>query len=176
MIDLIAIWGLLLAACIGLLRWNGRCGTLVLSYFVGLSLIHVPGAVNFLGDQMRFVGELETRRGFEVTLYGLGAFLLGVAWSWRVSRGRRNLRKAVPTDFHRIGLVLFSVGILSYFVVTPLASFIPSATSILSSIGSLLIVGYWAVLYDAISTKDNKRMLVLLAALPILPVDGWVRV
>jgi len=169
--ELILVWCLLLAACVGLVARAGQRGTLVLSYFVGLSLIHVPGALNFLGDQMKFVGELETRRGFEVTLYGLAAFLVGVGWSWRPAALGRDRRKAVPTDFHRIGVVLFTVGIVSYFVVAPIASYIPSATSLLSSIGSLLIVGYWAILYDAIMSRDNRRLMLLLAALPVLPLS-----
>ncbi len=171
MIELIVVWALLFAACVGLIASGGQRGTLVLSYFLGLSLIHVPGALNFLGNQMRFVGELETLRGFEATLCGLAAFLVGVGWAWRSSERGRERRQPMPTDFHQIGVVLFAGGIASYFVVAPIASFIPSATSILSSIGSLLIIGYWAMMYGAIVGKNNKKVVLLLAVLPVLPLS-----
>lgn len=173
MLDLFAIWLGLFAVCVILIRRRRQRGTFVLSYFLGLSLIHVPGVVNFMGETPPLVGFLETRRGFQVTLAGLAAFLVGVWFAWRSARAPRKGPSVDPRAiaYHEIGLILFASGVVAYFVVTPLASFIPSATSVLSSIGSLLIVGYWALLYDAIVHRDDPRTMLVLATIPLLPLS-----
>ena len=53
-------------------------GALTLAYFVGLSLIHMPGVLAFLGGPSADLGKGEqTRIGFELTLLGMGAFVIG---------------------------------------------------------------------------------------------------
>jgi hypothetical protein len=173
MAELVLAWVALVVVCLLMLQKAKYRGTLVLAYILGLSLIHIPGAINFLGEYPRLLGELETRAGLEVTLYGIGAFLAGVGIAWRFDRRgpRAKPDTSAPIDFHRIGVVLFAVGVLSYFFVAPIASFIPSATSILSSIASLIIVGYWAIIYDAAMRADRKTMLPVIATIPLLPLS-----
>ncbi|MCZ8098486.1 MAG: hypothetical protein O9972_11275 [Burkholderiales bacterium] len=173
MLDMLAIWLVLFVVCVIMIRRRRQRGAFVLAYFLGLSLIHVPGIVNFMGEAPPFAGFPETRRGFEVTLAGLGAFLVGVRFAWRPARAQRLVAPVDPRTiaYHEIGLVLFASGVVAYFIVTPLASFIPSATSVLSSIGSLLIVGYWALLFDAIVHRDGPRTLLVLATIPLLPLS-----
>ena len=76
-----------------LLTWIGLCvallvfgigdrrdgGALTLSYFLILSLIHVPGALGYLDTSSVLVQEEETRVGFEMTLIGMAAFITGAA-------------------------------------------------------------------------------------------------
>src|SRR5262245_53917575 len=75
MLILLSIW---LAVGIGLIwlvsqRSQGSAG-LPLAYFIGLSIIHVPGAMLYLdADESNY-----TLVGFEQTIIGLVAFFFGV--------------------------------------------------------------------------------------------------
>lgn len=73
MLILLSIW---LAVGIGLIVCQGRRGSagLPLAYFLGLSLIHVPGAILYLDADEGNV----TKVGFEQTIIGMVAFLVGV--------------------------------------------------------------------------------------------------
>src|SRR5689334_12038703 len=52
-------------------------GALTLPYFLGLSLMHVPGALVYLESWSEFIDEGETTLGFELTIIGMAAFVSG---------------------------------------------------------------------------------------------------
>jgi hypothetical protein len=146
-------------------------GALLLAYFIGLSLIHVPGAVNFLGDAPGLVSRSETEIGFKLTLVGMAALLFGAFLArWMTAGGVVPSSRSPRGDWRYVGTILLVSGIVAYFFASPLAGIIPSLTSLLSPIGSLLIVGVWAYLYDTTVRRDRRRMLIVLAALPLLPL------
>src|SRR5262249_25972476 len=76
MVILLAIW---LAVGIGLILSQGtrRSAGLPLAYFLGLSLIHIPGAMLYLDGNEIGSADL-TKNGFEQTVIGMTAFLAGV--------------------------------------------------------------------------------------------------
>ena len=177
MIELMLIWVALAAWCIALV-WRRGPGTLLLAYFFGLSLIHVPGAINHLGV-IGPAGGSETRLGFAVTLLGAAAMLAGV-FGYRLARRsasraiivrrRRQRRTSADTAFGGSGQRIMMIGLLAYFIATPIATVIPSLTSIVSAIGSLLIIGYWALLKSSVADGNQRRTDLLVLSLPLLPL------
>src|SRR5262245_12833048 len=75
---LLFFWFMLLVALLIFVigrRHDG--GALTLAYFLGLSLIHVPGALVHVWPGWDLYGEEETVVGFQITLMGLAAFVTG---------------------------------------------------------------------------------------------------
>src|SRR5215211_1894207 len=79
MVILFLTW---IAVGIGLVWLVGRSerssAGLPLAYFLGLSLIHVPGALIYLDSENLSSIATATRTGFEQTIIGMVAFLVGV--------------------------------------------------------------------------------------------------
>ncbi len=179
MIGLLSIWAALLAALVFLVIGRPReGGALTLAYFIGLSLIHVPGAVVCLGAGVSAVDRDITQLGFETTVLGMGAFVVGAVFS------RRSEWRRVPRDvgrsshpgetFERPGWHTIAIGVGAYFVLLPISTAVPSLTSIVSATATLLILGLWLLLYDAVAKADQKRLLLTLCLLPLLPLATLV--
>src|SRR5262245_21713428 len=79
MLILLLTWAAIGIALAWLVAQKGRDSAgLPLAYFLGLSVIHVPGALLYLdGDDLGFMASA-TRVGFEQTIIGMAAFLVGV--------------------------------------------------------------------------------------------------
>lgn len=170
---LLLFWALLFAALLALvIRRGQRGGTLVLAYFSGLSLIHVPGALIYTGTAPDLADASVTETGFIATLVGLLAFVIGV---W-VANLRSARLPAVPNplDYRRVAQVMLLLGVGVYFFAMPLISLIPSATAIASSAGGLLPIGLWFWLYGAQASHDRRRFWLGLAMLPLLPLSTMV--
>lgn len=171
MITLLLIWCGLAAVCVVMASARERSGTLLLAYFLGLSVIHVPGALNFAGEAPGLLGRAETEIGFRATVAGLAALLVGAALGTATFQPPSARPTAETPQMSKIGLTLLIAGLFSYFVAAPAAAVIPSATAVMSSVGSTLIIGIWAYLYDAELRRDGRRTLLVLAALPLLPLS-----
>src|ERR1700683_9369 len=117
MIELLLCWLGLLIACLMFFtpRDGSGTGTLLLAYFLGLSLIHVPGAINFLGEAPGLFDEAETELGFKVTVLGLTALLAGAAIAKLAASRQSSVRSnGAPESFGRFGAILFVVGVVAY--------------------------------------------------------------
>jgi hypothetical protein len=138
-------------------------------------LIHVPGVLPFLGSDTGLSDFDETQLGFEMTILGLTAFVAGAVlarWTDRrrtAATGARPLRQRARA-FGSLGRRALELGVVAYFVVLPLSAIVPSLTSIVAPLATLLILGLWLVLYGAAVTADWRRMLATLALLPLLPM------
>jgi hypothetical protein len=71
--------------------------------------------------------------------------------------------------FERIGWRLLGVGLLAYFVLVPMSFAVPSLTSPVAALGTLLVIGIWLRFYGSLIAKDQTRMLMTLALVPLLP-------
>lgn len=176
---LLFIWiGLLAALVVWAIRKPGEGGTLTLAYFLVLSLIHVPGALIFVDPFAAVPGAGASLVGFQMTVIGLTAFVSGaiLSRSWnRLPFANTNSVQAVqPKSFEGIGWTIFLTGVASYFVLLPLATLIPSLTSIVAALGTSIVVGLWLRLYGAALTGDRHRTLTTLAILPLLPIATLV--
>ena len=154
---------------------------LPLAYFLGLSLIHVPGALIYLdAEESNY-----TRIGFEQTIIGMVAFLGGVtiarcffmtAPGQQASAGRS--QGSISQSFaalNRLALLYLGVGAVVYFVLMRLAAAIPSATAFVAPLGSLIIVGACLRLWVARESRNRPRFWSTLALLPVLPLATVVQ-
>ena len=177
--NLIAIWAALLAALVTFaIARQGQGRPLTLAYFLGLSLIHVPGVLPFLSPGSGLDDFDETQLGFVFTLLGMVAFVAGAVLA-RWIAPQRGAAKGVSSRrraqvFDRLGWQTLALGTAAYFVLVPLSARVPSLTSVVSALATLLIVGLWLVLYGANLTADRRRLLATLALLPLLPLATLV--
>jgi hypothetical protein len=167
---LLVVWVALFIAVLGLIaRDKHRSGALTLSYFVSVSLIHIPGALTYVSSP---VGAEDTVLGLQVTLVGLGMFVAGIAAAQL--RGRR-LERGVddapldPAWLNDMGRKFFVIGVLAFFVLIPIIATIPSITAVASSLAGLVVIGIWLWLSAAIIEHNRRRLIIILAVLPVLP-------
>jgi len=179
LLELLLVWmALLVALVVFAIGRPGEGGALTLAYFLGLSLIHVPGVLPFLGSGSGLGDLEETQIGLEMTILGMAALVFGAVLARRIDRRRAAARGAPPRRraqaFERLGWRAVAVGVVAYFVVVPLSFRVPSLTSIVSPLGTLLILGLWLTLYGASVAADRRRTLATLALLPLLPLATLV--
>src|SRR5262245_10019441 len=180
MLILLSIW---LAVGIGLIVCQGRRASagLPLAYLLGLSLIHVPGAILYLDAAEGNV----TKVGFEQTTIGLVAFLVGViiaryafvrSPNQQASAGQtENFTPRRITVLDRLALLYLIVGCTVSFALLPLAARIPSATAVVAPLGSLIVVGACVRLWVASETQNSLKFWCTMALLPVLPLATLVQ-
>jgi hypothetical protein len=182
MLNDLLIWVALLAALTFLVldKWRGA-GALVFGYFLILSLGHVPGVLAYIGPDI-FGSDTDkteaTKIGFDVTLIGLTAFIVG-AIAARILPMRTTSAKAFqPTSSHDVLFWLsrrmLITGIVAYFLIAPIVGHVPSLTSATSVVGELVVLGLWFWIYSAEGAKDSRQVLLIFAMLPLLPLSTLV--
>jgi len=175
MLNLILIW---IAVGVGLVLLNRRSSAgLLLAYFLGSSIIYVPGALIHLeAEESNW-----TRLGFEQTVIGLVSLLVGAIIARIITFRRRSeqtgdvirqcdLNPGFLAALNRLALSYCLFGGIAYFVLMPLSGAIPSATAIVSSIGTLIVVGACLRLWVAREGRDGQRFWSTIALLPLLPL------
>lgn len=176
MLTLLVIWAVLLTVLvIFAIGRPSRGGALTLAYFLGWSLIHVPGVLPFLSPDSGLDDFDETQLGFETTVLGMAAYVAGAVVARLTDRGKLApklgaLARQRAQTFARLGWRALALGVVAYFVLIPLSGSIPSLTSIVSAFGTLLVVGLWLALYAGTAAADRRRTLMTLALLPLLPL------
>lgn len=177
MTSLLLIWlGLLFALIFFAIGKPGTTGALTLSYFLALSLIHVPGAALFITPNPYLSDFRETEAGFEMTVIGLAAFVAGAAFARFCCRDLL----AIPAAESRVAKLephiwrMLAVGVIAYFVIMPRADAIPSGTALISSMGSLMIIALWLRFYTASQMRQRSKSLTTLMMVPLLPVASLV--
>ncbi len=148
-------------------------GALTLSYFLALSLLHVPGAAAYIDEHSVLIYDVETTRGFEMTLIGMAAFVAGTIFVRLLAREQVSMPSGLLPKYRQLLLQLSTMvvitGFLSYFVVLPVSRFVPSLTSLVHPLTALLILGLWIRLYVGIVTRDPRQTYVTFLALPLFP-------
>jgi hypothetical protein len=178
MLILLSIW---LAVGIGLMwmvgqKEPGSVG-LPLAYFLGLSIIHVPGAMLALdGDELSSM----TTDGFEQTVIGMVAFLVGVITARyafvpapRQKTGASPAQGVSPQslgELNRLALLYMCIGGVVYFGVMPFVGSIPSATALVVPLGALLLIGACLRFWLANETANWPKFLSTMVLLPLLPL------
>jgi hypothetical protein len=179
MLTLILIW---IAVCVALALLSQRSSAgLPLAYFLALSLIHFPGAVIHLdADEWD-----PTRLGFDQAVIGTVSFLIGaiaakITMSFRrppedAEGGSRDIYPQNLLALDRLALVYCFLGAIAYFVLIPVAGIIPSVTAIISSFGSLIIVGVCLRLWVARVERNWLKFWWTMALLPMLPLSTLIQ-
>lgn len=159
---------------IGIQRRSHSAG-LPLAYFLGTSLLHAPGAALYLRFPEWDALAVQTQLGFTQTIYGLIAFLVGVLLARQtastvepVTLGRRELAL-----LDRIARFYVFAGIC-YFLLSSLLT-IPSLTSLVSQLSSLLVVGISLRLWVAYQQRSTTKFWTTIALLPLLPAVTLIK-
>jgi len=147
-------------------------GPLILAYFLSMSLLHVPGAMSYIGAARDSEDYYIVLKGFSMLVLGLASLLAGV---FLASASKKHPGKSAAVqetrEFSRsTGPMLLIVGLASYFFIRPFAGFIPSSTSILSATANLVVLGLWVHFYRATQVKSAPDLAiggVVLMGLPI---------
>ncbi len=157
---------------------RGTAG-LPLAYFLGLSLIHVPGALFTYDDEDLYLMGFWTRLGFEQTVIGMVALVIGVmiarytaSPSAAIQEESSRLPALTVRDvavLDRLALLYLGIGFFVNFLLMRLIGDIPSATAITSPLGSLIIIGACLRLWVARESKDQSKFWSTIALLPMLP-------
>src|SRR5262249_45614849 len=157
--DLVLIWFALLVALVALAGKPLTGGPLVLSYFLGVSLIHLPGALIYLDPLSIAPTPRETELGFRLTVIGLAAVLVGAGIARSPPHGTPVAStEAVVARFGPQIWPLAIAGFVTYVFIMPRANAIPSGTALVSSLGSLMIIGLWLRFYVASVTGNTKQL------------------
>lgn len=181
MTNLILIWVVLFVVLVSLaIDKRRREGALAVAYFFGLSAIHVPGVLAYVNPALNLGAAEGTKVGFEVTLYGMAAFIGGVIAA-RIFTPRTNEEvsalhtEAANSDLlDRFGRRILWTGLTCYFVLLPISAALPSLTALVSTLAMLLVLGFWVQLYAAALANNLRQTLLLLALLPLLPLATLV--
>jgi hypothetical protein len=153
---------------------------LPLAYFLGLSLIHTPGALLYLDFENWQSTAMWTQLGFEQTVFGMVAFLCGVflARSIEIATPQKlqltTLSAAALAKLDRLALFYMCIG-LACFMSMQFLSSIPSIGSISSALGSLMIVGACLRLWVARQSGKRRRWWQTILLLPLLPLLTLVK-
>ncbi|WGR90800.1 hypothetical protein MTX26_35860 (plasmid) [Bradyrhizobium sp. ISRA443] len=179
MAELLIVWLFLLVALVAIaVGPSGRGGALTLAYFLGLSLIHVPGVLPFLGSVDLLSDRETTQLGFELTVEGAGAFVAGAIAARLIAPGMRSwlhsARGGLAASLEQLGWRSILIGALAYLVVIPISTYLPSSTAVVSTFTSLLVIGFWLRLYSSAIANDNRRASRTLALLPLLPATTLI--
>jgi hypothetical protein len=143
-----------------------------MSYFLGLSLIHVPGAMIYADPQAPGPSRDQTLLGFTLTVVGMAAFAVGAILArWSSNSVTVTPEPGTVSKLSSQVWPLIIAGVFSYFYLMPRAANIPSGTALVSSLGSLLVIGFWLRFYTAQLTHGFWRTLTTLGLLPALPLS-----
>ena len=150
-----------------------------LAYFLGLSLIHAPGAAVYTNFPKWDALATQTEIGFQQTVTGLVAFLVGVLLARHItslSRSRQKQRSWQPAELKSLDrlALLYLFGGVIYFALGSFVS-IPSVGAIIASLSSLLIVGASLRLWVAHQQRNNVKFWLTFSLLPLLPLITVIR-
>jgi hypothetical protein len=174
MTSLLLIWLTVGVALMLVGRQDGKPSAgMPLAYFLGLSLLHAPGAAVYVVIPTWDASANQTWLGFEQTVRGLVAFLIGVLVTRSVTfASRPSEPRVLPLEqlaaLDRLALIYVFAGIL-YFVFGSIIS-IPSIGAIIAQIGSLVIVGACLRLWVARKEGSGAKLWLVMLWLPFLPV------
>lgn len=186
----IFLWFVVLAVVLFSLRAQATFGVgLVLAYVLNLALLHLPGALLYLNPEYEYYKRSWIELGFAASTYsivgfGIGALVVGLflreerrreAEAWQANEAATDVNdaEALPkrTVFHS-GLVWLYVllGLLSYFVISPLASNVPTASAVISVLNQLLLLGICLGMWNAWQKRNLLALAFWVATLGALPV------
>ena len=171
LLELLLVWVALFAALmVFAIGRPAEGGALTLAYFLGVSMIHVPGVLPFLGSGSGLDDQDATEIGFGMTILGMAAYIAGAVLARRRVAATSSPTRRRAAAFEHLGWRALLLGVVAYFVLLPLSFRVPSLTSVVSPLGTVLILGFWLVLYYAAMAANRLRTLAMLALLPLLPI------
>jgi hypothetical protein len=167
----------LIAACAILIRWKRGAGGvgLVWTYLLIFGLTHwVPAFFHLLPWYEPFYDTKLIKAGFEQTLYGVAAFAVGTMLPMLWRRRKQDQPIAGEETFilvssSRLSYVYLGVGLLSYFVLFPLAGRVPTLLAIVVNLRSFILAGLTLGCWQAWRAGDRRALVGWLIAAAVWP-------
>lgn len=195
----ILVWFVVLAVILFSLRAQATFGVgLVLAYVLNLALLHLPGALLYLNPEYEYYKRSWVELGFGQSTYsiigfGIGALVAGFllrelrareSGIWqvdgKVQNGADGPTMPKPTVFHS-GLVWLyvGVGLVSYFVLSPLASSVPTVSAVISVLNQLFLMGICLGMWNSWQKRNYLALgfwVLTLGTLPVMTivVQGFI--
>jgi hypothetical protein len=176
MLIYLSIWASIVIGMLWIVARQGNASTgLPLAYILMLSLIHVPGAALVL------VGTSTMREwtqiGFQQTIYGMGAFLGGVALAYALSARGRTLTNVVSRRLDswqlrvldRVALDYIVIGATSYFLLDRLIGGFGTLNAVISALGAALVGGVCLRLWVQKQVSNSRKFWSTIAFVLLLP-------
>jgi hypothetical protein len=158
-------------------RWGGASCGIPFAYFIGLAIIHVPGAVLYLDPTYEFYNPQFVETGFQITTLGIVGFTVGVLVAGtrtRIPRRRaisaksEAVSQATAPEINRLAWIFLLSGFVVQFVITPVLQGL-FLTAVLSGLAQLTVAGTCLGLYAAYISGDRRllrRWLLVASAFP----------
>jgi hypothetical protein len=141
---------------------------LTLVYAAQLSVLHLPGAMLLLIPWYEYYPRSWTYLGFQMTTFGLAAFVAGVLFSRAAFPVRLpDFKNLNPLSVKRFGAILIGIG-LGFTILTSQAAFlfqIPSITALLAAIWLLGAPGLCLYMHGYVLNGEKMPMHAYLIAL-----------
>jgi hypothetical protein len=158
--------------------WEGRYSAgMPLAYFLGLSLIHTPGAAVYLNIPQWDILAHQTTAGFEQTVTGMVAFLIGVlvarysTFAVRLSQPPQLKEPGILLSLDRLALIYICGGAF-YFLLGP---DIPFVGAVVSQSSTWLVVGASLRLWVARQEGNKLKYWFTIFLLPLCPIITLMR-
>lgn len=161
-------------------RWGGASCGIPFAYFLGLALIHVPGAVLYLDPTYEFYDPQFIETGFQITTLGIMGFTFGVLVAGTRNRIPRRsngtsakshaVSLATAPEINRLAWGFLLFGFIVQLVIEPALKGL-YLTGLLSGLSQLAVAGTCLGLYAAYITGDKallRRWLMVASAFPIV--------
>jgi hypothetical protein len=178
MMALLSIWLVVGIVLMMIGTGEGRYSAgMPLAYFLGLSLIHTPGAAVYLDMPQWDALAHQTNLGFEQTVIGMVAFLIGVIvarYNAVTSLSMQTSKVRTPSYFlglERLAL-LYLIGGICFFVVGPAVPFIGA---VVGQSSSWVVVGASLRIWVARQQRSRLKFWLVVSLLPLLPVITLLR-
>lgn len=176
--ECLAVWAVVAVVLVwSQWRWGGASCGIPFAYFIGLAIIHVPGAVLYLDPTYEFYIPQVVETGFQITTLGIVGFTVGVLIAGTRSRIPRRrvtstqaevVSRATAPEINRLAWIFLLYGFAVQFVVIPvLQGFF--LTALLSGLAQLTVAGTCLGLYAAYISGDRallRRWLLVASAFP----------
>jgi hypothetical protein len=137
---------------------------LPVAYFMGLFIIHWPGAAIYLIPSHFYYKPEVVMAGFRLTTYGLWSFVLGV-WlggfkqAWGGLAPKRLTRQLVDTSqIYQVAKAVFAAGLFIQLIVMPILGGVATLTAVLSGMAGLSVVGVCLGIRGALIQRNKKRL------------------
>ncbi|MGD0362289.1 MAG: O-antigen polysaccharide polymerase Wzy [Bryobacteraceae bacterium] len=153
------------------LRWKMPGTGLTLAYLLNLSLIHLAGAAIYLLPAFQDHDPHLTEMGFEQSVYGVVAFVIGglIITPILVTKGILPRAKGTQQADVRLPKAYVVCGVLFYLLSATFLGHLPTATAIVSTGQQLVVVGLALCCWRAWRANSVRRLLGWLAMSLILP-------
>ncbi len=165
--SLCILWFALLAVLFVDARTKPSSG-LTLIYAAQLSMLHLPGGMILLVPWYEYYPRIWTFLGFQMTCFGLTAFVIGALFArFILPTGVISLKQPNPLAAKRLGILLIAIGI-SFTILISHVSFlfqIPSLSAIFSAIWLLGAPGLCVYMHSFILNNEKMPLHVYLIAL-----------